>query len=437
MEQEDVEFMNDMEAATHLKPSAAANLFLLAVAAFFGCAVFWAAVSEVDERVRGAGSVMPSSDIKVVQSLDGGIVSEILVAEGAAVKKGQILLRIDSLQFASEGRGIEAQMVGLQAKQARLKAEAAGKEFSIAPEIVKKYPDIAANEEKLYKSRQNELQTALGIIKDEVREVEANISEVKASIGQYARSRDLLNKELEITRRLVAQKAQPEIEKLKLERELAGISGNLAAASQSQRSLEARLSAARKKEEERKSAFHSQSLAELNDTEAKLASIKESLAAAEDKVRRTELAAPEDGIVHKLYVKTVGGVVQPAQKLAEIVPANDALMIRARISPSDIAFLKPGQPVRVSITAYDPQIYGTLSGRLERISADTVEGQQGEVYFEIDVVTDKNHLGDEAAPLPITAGMESETEVITGRRTVLTYLMKPVLRARDRALTEK
>lgn len=437
MEQQDLEFMNELEAAAHLKPSAAANLFLLAVAGFFAAALFWAAVSEVDERVRGAGAVMPSSDIKVVQSLDGGIVSEILVAEGAHVKKGQILLRIDNLQFASEGRGIEAQMIGLQAKQARLKAEAAGKEFAISPDIAKKYPDIAANEEKLYQSRQNELKTALDIIADEVREVEANISEVKASIGQYARSRDLLNKELEITRRLVAQKAQPEIEKLKLERELAGISGNLAAASQSQRSLEARLSAARKKDEERKSAFHSQALAELNDTESKLASIKESLAAAEDKVRRTELTAPEDGIVHKLYVKTIGGVVQPAQKLAEIVPANDALMIRARISPADIAFLKPGQPVRVSITAYDPQKYGTLPGRLERISADTVEGQQGEVYFEIDVVTEKNYLGDAANPLPITAGMESEAEVITGRRTVLTYLMNPVLRARDRALTEK
>jgi adhesin transport system membrane fusion protein len=175
----------------------------------------------------------------------------------------------------------------------------------------------------------------------------------------------------------------------------------------------------------------------LNEVESRLASLKESLTAAEDKVRRTELTAPEDGIVHKFYVKTVGGVVQPAQKLAEIVPANDELMIRARIAPADVAFLKPGQPVRVSITAYDPQIFGTIEGKLSRISADTVEGNEGEVYFEIDVRTDKNYLGDASHPLPIAAGMVSETEVITGRRTILTYLMKPVLRARDRALTEK
>lgn len=435
--EEDVAFMDELEAASHLKPRFAAGFFLFAVAGFFACAVAWAAVSEVDERVRGMGQVMPSSDIKVVQSLDGGILTEILVKEGDHVKKDQVILRIDDLQFASEGRGIEAQMTGLQAKQARLKAEAAGEAFTIPAAIAKKHPDIAANEEKLYNSRKQELQTGLGIIEDEVREIEANISEVRASIGKYARSRDLLSKELDIARRLVAQKAQPEIEKLKLERELNEVSGNLSTASQSQRSLEARLAAAKKKDSERKSAFRSQALGELNDVESKIASIRESLTAAEDKVRRTELKAPDDGIVHKLYVKTVGGVVQPAEKLAEIVPEHDDLMVRARIAPADVAFLKPGQKVRVSITAYDPQIFGTLEGKLDRISADTVEDSEGNHFFEIDVVTSKNYLGDAAQPLPIIAGMQSETEVITAKRTVLTYLMKPVFRARDRALTEK
>lgn len=437
MEKQDLEFMDELEAATQLKPAGAANLLLLAIVLFFTAGFLWAALSEVDERVRGQGAVMPSSDIQVVQSLDGGIVTEILVAEGDAVKKGQPIIRIDDLQFASEGRNIEAQITGLKAKQARLKAEAAGVEFSIDPQLAAKHPDIAANEEKLYNSRQQELKSGLGMVADEVSEIEANISEVKASIGKYARSRDSLSKELEIVRRLVAQKAQPEIEKLRLERELNEVSGNLSSASQSQRSLEARLAGARKKEGEKKAVFKSQALGELNEVESKLASIKENLVAAEDRVRRTELTAPQDGIVHKLYVKTVGGVVQPAQKLAEIVPANDALMIRARVSPADIAFLKPGQKVRVSITAYDPQIYGTLQGRLERIGADTVTNERGEVYFEIDVVTDKSYLGEATHPLPITAGMVSEAEVITGRRTVLTYLMKPVLRVRDRALTEK
>lgn len=437
MEKEDLEFMSELEAATNLRPTAASQLFLWTVVCLFAWVFIWAAISEVDERVRGSGQVMPSSDIQVVQSLEGGILTDILVSEGAVVKKDQVLLRIDDIQFASEGRGIEAQMMGLKAKQARLKAEASGQAFVMEPVIAQKYADIASNEEKLYKSRQQELKTALEIIEDEVQEAEANLSEVKASIGKFARSRDLLQRELSITRKLVEKKAQPEIEQIRLERELNEVSGNLSTASQAQQSLEAKLSAAKKRGDEKRSAVKSQALGELNEVEAKIAAISENLKSVEDKVARTDLKSPVDGVVHKLHVKTEGGVIEPAQKLVEIVPGDDDLMVRAKISPTDVAFLKPGQDVRVSITAYDPQIYGTINGKLERISADTIEDQQGNVFFEIDVRTEKSHLGTPEQPLPIAAGMVSETEVIVGKRTILTYLMKPVLRARDRAFTEK
>ena len=437
MEKEDLEFMSELEAAAHLKPTAASQLFLWSVVGFFSWLIVWAAFSEVDERVRGLGQVMPSSDIQVVQSLEGGILTDLMVTEGDRVKKDQILLRIDDIQFASEGRGIEAQMMGLKAKQSRLKSEASGVKFTIDPELVKKYPDIAANEEKLYTSRQEELATALNIVKDEVNEAEANIDEVKASIGKLARSKELLQKELNIARSLVEKKAMPEIEALRLERELNNTAGDLSTAYQAQQSLEARLSAARKREEEKLGGFKSQALGELNEVESRIAAIQESLTSVEDKVRRADLRSPVDGIVHKLHIKTVGGVIQPAQKLVEIVPLADDLMIRAKISPADVAFLKPGQDVRVSITAYDPQIYGTMPGKLERIGAGTVEDQEGNTFFEIDVRTDQNYLGTPEQQMPITPGMVSETEVIVGKRTILTYLMKPVLRTRDRAFTEK
>lgn len=429
--------MSELEAAAHLKPTAASQLFLWSVVGFFSWLIVWAAFSEVDERVRGLGQVMPSSDIQVVQSLEGGILTDLMVTEGDRVKKDQILLRIDDIQFASEGRGIEAQMMGLKAKQSRLKSEASGVKFTIDPELVKKYPDIAANEEKLYTSRQEELATALNIVKDEVNEAEANIDEVKASIGKLARSKELLQKELNIARSLVEKKAMPEIEALRLERELNNTAGDLSTAYQAQQSLEARLSAARKREEEKLGGFKSQALGELNEVESRIAAIQESLTSVEDKVRRADLRSPVDGIVHKLHIKTVGGVIQPAQKLVEIVPLADDLMIRAKISPADVAFLKPGQDVRVSITAYDPQIYGTMPGKLERIGAGTVEDQEGNTFFEIDVRTDQNYLGTPEQQMPITPGMVSETEVIVGKRTILTYLMKPVLRTRDRAFTEK
>ncbi len=437
MKHEDLEFMSELEAANSLKPTVASQAFLWTIAGLFFWLVIWAASSEVDERVRGLGQVMPSSDVQVMQSLEGGILSEILVTEGALVKKDQALLRIAGVQFASEGRSIEAQMVGLQAKQARLQAEASGQDFVMSAELAKKYPDIAANEEKLYQSRQNDLNTALNIIRDEVREAEANLSEVKASSAKFAKSKSLLQNQLDIAIRLVEKKAMPAMEKLKLERELNDTAGNLSSAYQAQRSLEARLSAAKQKEEEKRGAFKSQALGEMNDTESRLAGIKESLTSVTDKVNRTELKSPVDGIVQKLYVRTIGGVIQPAQKLVEIVPIADDLMIRAKIAPADVAFLKPGQDVKVKITAYDSQIYGTLNGKLERIGANTVEDQQGNAFFEIDVRTDKNYLGTEDKPLRIFSGMVSETEVITGKRTILTYLLKPVLRTKDRAFTEK
>jgi len=437
MNKEDLEFMSELEAATNIKPSAASSLFLWAVLVLFAWGFVWASFSEVEERIRGNGQVMPSSDVQVVQSLEGGILTDILVSEGDRVKKGQVILRIDDIQFSAEGKGIEAQRMGLKAKQARLKAETQNQPFAIDPDLAAKFPEIAENEEKLYRSRQSELKTSLDIVEDEVREAEANISEARASISKYSKSKELLQQELEITRKLVEKKAQPEIEKIRLERELNEASGNLSTAYQTQQSLEARLSAARKKEAEKLGAFKSQALGELNDVEAKIAAIEQNLKSVEDKVSRTELKSPVDGIVHKMHVKTEGGVIQPAQKLAEIVPSDDALMIRAKVSPSDIAFLKPGQDVRVTVTAYDPQIYGTLKGKLERIGADTIEDQQGNVFFVIDVRTDKNFLGDDAHPLPIAPGMVSETEVIVGKRTILTYLMKPVLRTKDRAFTEK
>lgn len=433
----DIEFMSDLDAATSLAPSRASKLFLYVIAGLFVWAFAWAAFARVDERAQGVGQVMPSSDVQVVQSLEGGILSELLVAEGDRVRKDQVLVRIDDMQFASEGRGIEAQMLGLRAKQARLKAEASGGTFALPADIAQKAPDVAANEEKLYRSRAQELETGLSIIRDEVREAESNLAEVGASMSKLAKSRDLLQKELAITEKLVEKKAKPELELLQLQRELNEVSGNLATASQSREALQARLSAARKKEAEKQAAFRSQAIGELNEVETKLAAITESFKSAEDRVRRRELRSPVEGIVQKIRLKTVGGIIEPAMKLVDIVPVEDDLMVRAKISPADVAFLKPGQDVRVSITAYDPQIYGSLHGKLERISADTVKEADGSVYFEIDVRTDKNHLGPDSAPLPIAPGMVAETEVITGKRTVLTYLLKPLLRASNRAMSER
>ena len=270
-----------------------------------------------------------------------------------------------------------------------------------------------------------------------ISKAQAELAEVKAKIARLSDSRALLRQELAITQEMVKQRAVPKLEEIRLNREINDLSGQMSEARQKQNGLEAELSAARKEREDQDAKFRSQALGELSKVETDIAQLQENLTAIGDRVFRTELRSPVRGIVNKVSLKTIGGVVEPAMRLVEIVPLDDTLKVIARVSPQDIAFLHPGQDVNVKVTAYDSQKYGSLQGKLVRLGANSVSDRDGNVFFEIEVRTDKNHLGSDEHRLPITPGMVAEVEVITGKRTILEYLVKPVLRARDRALTER
>ena len=434
---DDLNFMDEIDAAMRLKPNATSNILLWVIIALIIFIFVWAGVSTIETVTRGQGQVVPSSETQLVQSLEGGILAELNVREGDAVKKGQVLARIENTAFASEERGIEAQSLALEIKKQRLMAEIDGTDFKPSQSLWDKNEKLVSNEVDLYRSRQNELDNAKAIANEAVVKANANIREVTATINRLAESKKLLNQQLKITRNLVAKNAMPKVEALTLEREFADVQGNLNAAVQRKQGLESDLSSAKKQLNDAQTKFRSAALGEMSEVETRLASIKESLTAAGDRVDRTELRATADGIVKTVNQKTVGGIVEPAMKLIEIVPVGDDLKITAKIAPADIAFIQVGQDVNVKITAYDPQKFGSLKGRLTRIAADTVEDKEGNIFFEIDVVTDKNYLGKETMPLPIIPGMVAETEIITGKRTILSYMLKPFLRARDRALTEQ
>lgn len=433
----DTDFMGELDAATQTKPSLISNAFLITVTGLVVLFLIWANLSKVEEITRGEGQVVPSQEIQVVQSLEGGILGELLVAEGDRVKKDQILVRISDVQFASEERGVEAKFASLQMRKARLEAEARGTQFSLPADLTAKAPDIAKNEVALYQSRQQELQNAIAILKDKNAGAKAGIAETQAQINRLANSRKLLKEELAITSKMVAQRAVSKMEEIRLQRELSDISGQLNANQEKLVGLRSELRTTEKQLTDQEDKFRSQALGELSEVETEIAQLQESLKSIGDRVFRTELRAPVDGIVNNIALKTIGGVVEPAHKLVEIVPVDDELKIVARVLPSDIAFLEIGQPVNVKISAYDPQLYGSLQGRLTRIGANSVTDRQGDVYFEIEVRTDKNHLGIEEQPLPITPGMVATTEIITGKKTIMNYLMKPVLRLKDRALRER
>ncbi len=433
----ETDFMSELDAATKMRPATSAVLMLFSIMALVIFAIIWAGIARVEVITRGQGQVAPSQDVQIVQSLEGGIVEELLVSPGETVEQGQVLMRLSDVAFSSEERGTEARFLGLEAKKARLTAEANGEEFIVPPSVQEKAPQVAENEKALYESRQKELQNAYAILDDRIAKAKAELAEVRAQISGFSSSRTLLRQELQITKDLVAKRAIPKLEEIRLNREITELSGQINAQSQRQKALQAELQVAEKERTSQLDRFRSQALGELNEVETEISSLRESLVSITDRVDRRDVRAPVDGIVNNISVRTLGGVVEPAMQLFEIVPLDEELKIIAQIQPNEIAFIRPGQPAKVKITAYDPQKYGALDGQLVRMGATSNRDADGNIFFEIEIRTDKNHLGDADNPLPITPGMVAQVEVITGKRTILEYLMKPILRGRERIFTEQ
>ena len=433
----DIDFMSDIDAATHLQAHWGARFMLLAITALVVFLIAWSSLSEIEIITRGSGQVVPSSETQIIQSLEGGILKELLVNEGQHVKKGQILMRISDVAFSSEERGTEARTYSLLVKRARLSAEAAAEELYIPSELANNVPEIVRNERALYESRQKQLTSAKDILDNKIKTIKAQIQETRAEINRFRENKTLLEEELAITKRMVAQQAVPKLEEIRLRRDLSDLNGKLDSRAEKVKGLAAELEAAQQERADQDNKFKSQALGELNEIETQINQLKENLKSIEDRVYRAELRSPVDGVVNEISVTTVGGVIEPAQSLMEIVPTEDALKIIARVQPSDIAFLKNGQSAKVKVSAYDPQRYGSLSGKLVRISANSVNDREGNIFFEIEVHTDQNHLDAGGVKLPITSGMVADVEIITGKRTIMDYMLKPILRARDKALTER
>jgi adhesin transport system membrane fusion protein len=397
--------------------------------------LLWAALAKVDEVARGQGRVVPSRHVQIVQSLDGGIVSEILTQEGNVVEKGQLLLRIDPTRFASSLQENESQVVALQAKAARLRALAENRAFALPAELSHAFPDLAEAERALYLARQQELQTAVSIALQQLEQRSQELNEVISRRNQAAESFSLTQRELSMTRELTGSGAVSDVEILRLQRDAARFRGERDTANAQISRLESAIDEARRKRQETELSFRNQARLELADTMGKLQGLRAGTSALQDKVDRTEVRAPLRGTIKQLLVTTVGGVVQPGKDLIEIVPLDDNLLLEARIQPRDIAFLRPGQKAMVRFTAYDFSIYGGLEATLEHIAADTVTDDKGNSFYVVHVRTHQSWVGSNHQP--ILPGMVADVDVLTGKRTVLSYLLKPVMRARNYALSER
>ena len=427
-------FAADSDYAILQQEPLRARILLRSVAIAIAVAVMWAAVSRINEVTRGEGKVIPSRQLQVLQSLDGGVVSEILVHEGDVVEPEQILLRIDQTRFVSSVRESRAQALALQAKAARLRALTDDTPFTLPPEVLKEDPKTAEEERRLYESRREELRTTLSIARQQLAQRQQELAEMRARYEQAAKAYELTSKELEVTKPLISSGAVSEVEILRLERDTGRFRGERDMASAQIARTQSAISEANHKLEEVSLAFRNEAGKELAETMARLNSLSEGSVGLADKVDRAVLRSPVKGTVKRLLVNTVGGVVQPAKDIVEIVPLEDTLLLEARVQPRDIAFIRPGQKAMVKFTAYDFSIYGGMEGKVEHIGADSVIDEKGNAFYVVRVRTNQAKLGDN---LPIIPGMVAEVDIITGEKSILTYLLKPVLRAKARAFTER
>jgi len=420
-----------------VRPRGLAHWLLVVIAVFFLSFVGWAAWASLEEVTRGAGRVIPSRQVQVVQHLEGGIVAEILTREGATVDPGEVLMRIDNMRAASDYREKKARYLAVLAGIARLGAELGGGEPHFPDEVLQEAPEIAEAERRLFETRAADLANTLAVLESQEEQRRRELEEAKSQIVQLERSLALAREELELTRKLARDRLVARADLLRLERQVSELQGRYDQVRLAVPRLEAALREAGERIAGARSKARSDAQRELSMLQSELAGLREIVLAGEDRVRRTEIRSPVRGTVKKLHVNTIGGVVQPGADLVEIVPLEDTLLVEAQIRPSDIAFIRPGQDARVKITAYDYSIYGSLEGRVEHISADTITDQRGESFFIIRVRTDRNYLGTAEHPLEIIPGMTAEVDILTGRKTVLDYLLKPVLKARYNALTER
>ena len=452
---DELDFVDDKTAALLLNTPSSARLMLWVMVFFFITAIAWASWAKIDKVTIGHGKVIPSSQIQVVQNLEGGLVKEILVKEGQQVEKGQQLLLIDDTRFRSDFREREQQVANLTASVLQLSASISSVEvnrdfdtgnwrqsvildygkLTFPPLLEEKQPQLAQRQKAEYRENLDNLRNQLSVIDQQVQQKQQDLVEIEARVRNLRQSYQYVRKELDITKPLADEGVVPRIELLKLQRQVNDTRREMTSSELKIPVLKSALREAMLKRIEVALQFRSEQQEKLNNAQDQLSELVESAVGLEDRVNRTVVNSPVTGKIKTLNINTVGGVIQPGMDIVEIVPTEDTLLVEAKIAPKDIAFLRPDLHAIVKFTAYDFTKYGGLEGELEHISADTTQDDEGNSFYIVRVRTEKTNFGQDA-DLPIIPGMTASVDIITGKRTVLEYLLEPILKAKTNALKE-
>ncbi|WP_016957405.1 HlyD family type I secretion periplasmic adaptor subunit [Catenovulum agarivorans] len=447
IKENEINYINDINAALLLSSPKGTRHALYLICGFLTSLLLWAAFAEIDEVTVGAGKVIPSQQVQIIQNLEGGILKEVFIREGDVVNPGDKLLSIDETRFLSEYREQQAHAYGLIADITRLRAEldsieTSNGQFNIQPiELdfanAQAYPELINRQKALYAERIRNLANQVKILDQQVTQKEQQLNELASKIDHAQRSYQLVSKELDMTRPLANSGVVSEVELIKLERAANDVKGELSSLQLLRPKIRAEVEEMENKRTEVVLKFRSEVQKELAKAESELTPLDEALVSSQDRLKRTNVFSPVKGTIKTININTVGGVIQPGMDLIEIVPLADSLLVEAKILPKDIAFLRPGLPAVIKLTAYDFTIYGGLKGTVEHISADTIQDEKENSFYLIRVRTEDSYLDKNNNPLPIIPGMTASVDVLTGKKTVLDYLLKPIVRAKQNAMRER
>jgi adhesin transport system membrane fusion protein len=434
---EDIAFMPDIEAAIRNSGARLAYLLSIITAVAILLFVIWSALAVLDEVTKADAQIIPSSKVQLIQSLDGGVVSEILVKEGAIVNKDEVLVRIDNVTAETSLKEKQARSYFLRGMIERLDAEINSKELVFSDTLKADAPEVITEQINQYNLRKNQTDAELSILESQMTQKNQEVREMQARLSQLRANLNLKQQELDIRKPLVAQGAMSKVELLRIEGEVTDLRGEINTISTAIPRANSAVGEAKQRIDETKAKKRAEAQNELTSAKSERDSLEQVLTAGEDKVKRTVMRSPVRGTIKQIKINTVGGVIKPGEDIMEIVPLGDTLLIEAKVLPKDIAFIRPGQKASVKITAYDSSVYGGLDGIVEGISADTIQNEKGESFYRVTIRTKETVMKHNDKELPIIPGMTANVQILTGRKSVLDYLLKPIMKARQEALRER
>jgi adhesin transport system membrane fusion protein len=451
---EDVDMADDVYGAILTQTPTVHRLTIWSLAGLFGCFIIWAYFAELDRVTRGEGKIIPSSQVQIIQSLDGGILQELYVKEGMQVSKGQIIARIDDTRFRSDMAQQTQEVDALRANIIRLRTELSSvlvadvpkwqqqvkiekTELKFPEDLIKNSPKLIARNQDEYNTRLNNIENQVAIQGQQIKQREQEIKELTSKISTLENSLALLNSELELTIPLARKNIVPQVELLKLQRTVNDTNGELNALRLLKPKVRSSFEEAVLKRREAVFKYRTDARSVLNELQSSLSRLNEAQVSAQDKVSKALIVSPVVGTIKMIHINTLGGVVKPGEVLLEIVPSEDKLLVEAKIIPKDIAFIYVGLKAMVKISAYDFTRYGGLEGVVEHISADTTQDKDGNSFYIIRVRTNESSMQSKTnQEMPIIPGMMTSVDVIISKRTVLEYILNPLLRAKELALRE-